>query len=223
MTLVIAHRGASAAEPENSLAAFRRAVAMGAGGIELDVHATGDGALVVRHDDAVAGHPVWQLTLGQVRGEPLPNGERVPTLAEALAVIGTRTTVFVEVKTLPASRDALLLSALAGGPAPERYHVHSFDHRVVRRLQQQAPQRTFGVLSCSYPIHPLEQLEASRAMELWQYESLIDADLVRAARGANRRVYAWTVDDPGRIRSLRDLGVDGVCSNRPDVARDALA
>ncbi len=221
--LVIAHRGASAVEPENSLAAFRRAVAMGAGGIELDVHATADGVLVVRHDDVLDGRPIAALSAAAVRAHPLPNGEPVPTLPEALAAIGPATMVFVEVKALPPSLDAALLAALDGGPAPGRYHLHSFDHRVIRRLAAQAPTRTCGVLSCSAPVDPLAQLTAAGATELWQQDPMIDRALVDAAHGGGTTVYAWTVDAPERMRFLRDLGVDGVCTNRPDLAREALA
>jgi len=221
--LVIAHRGASAVELENSLVAFRRAVTMRADGIELDVHATADGAYVVIHDDLLAGRRIPDLQAGEVRAHPLKNGERIPTLTEALQAIGTATTVFVEVKALPVSRDQGLLGVLDAGPAPARYHVHSFDHRIVQRLKQRAPERTYGILSSSYPVNPLEAIEAAGATELWQHESMIDEDLVRGVHGAGCRVYAWTVDDPPRMRALRDLGVDGICSNRPDVARAALA
>lgn len=221
--LVIAHRGASGVELENSLAAFRRAVAMGADGIELDVHATADGALVVVHDEVLDGKPIPLLTLPQVRAHRLKNGEPIPTLAETLATIGSRTMVFVEVKTLPRARDELLLDALAAGPVPRNYHVHSFDHRIIQRVQRRAPNRVYGVLSCSYPVDPIGQMDASGATELWQHESLIDAELVRAVHGAGCRVYAWTVDDPARMKLLGDWGVDGVCTNHPDVARRALA
>ena len=223
MTLIIAHRGASAAEPENSLAAFRKAVAMGADGIELDVHATADAGVVVMHDDVLGGTPIARLTLGQVRTQKLRNGEPIPTLGDALATIGPATTVFVEVKTLAASADASLLRVLEGGPAPARYHLHSFDHRVIRRLQPQGPNRPYGILSCSYPVNPLDVMHAARATELWQHDSLIDAELVRTLHAAGCHLYAWTVDESERMKALRRMGVDGVCTNRPDVARSVLA
>lgn len=219
MTIVIAHRGASRLEAENSLAAFRRAVAVGADGIELDIHATSDLRFVVVHDELFQGRPISTLTLAQVRGRPLENGEVIPTLAEALESIGPATTVFIEVKTLSPHSDPLLLAELAAGPNSRGYHLHSFDHRTVQRLRERAPERTYGVLSCSRPVNPLEQLRAAGATELWQHESLIDADLVRTVHDGGGTVFAWTVDDPVRIGALKDLGVDGVCTNRPDSAR----
>lgn len=221
--LVIAHRGASAEEPENSLAAFRRAVEMRADGIELDVHATADNGIVVMHDDVLNGRPIRELSLPFVQACRLKNGEPIPTLADALAAIGDAVTVFVEVKTLPASRDDLFLDVLRAGPVPARYHVHSFDHRIIWRLSRRDPKRAFGILSCSYPVDPLELIEGARARALWQHESLLDDELVRAAHSKRCKVYAWTVDDPVRMKALKKLGVDGICTNRPDVARTALA
>ncbi|MDO8665828.1 MAG: glycerophosphodiester phosphodiesterase family protein, partial [Gemmatimonadales bacterium] len=85
--LVIAHRGASGYEVENSLAAFRAAHTLGADAVELDVHATADGALVVHHDEMIGPHHIAHCSLKEVRAQPLKNGESVPTLEEALAVI----------------------------------------------------------------------------------------------------------------------------------------
>lgn len=223
MTLVIAHRGASAYEVENSLTAFHRAVALGADGIELDVHGTADAELIVHHDDTLSGRRLAGLPLDVVRTHRLTNGEPIPTLVEALSAIGGRTIVFVEVKALPPEMDQRLFECLDGGPAPGRYHVHSFDHRIIHRLCTRRRDRTYGVLSSSYPCHPLVPVTDAGATELWQHESLIDRDLVSAAHAAGTRVYAWTVDDPARMTELRDLGIDGICSNRPDVVRRVLS
>jgi glycerophosphoryl diester phosphodiesterase len=188
---------------------------MGADGIELDLHATADGQLVVVHDGSLAGRPLSTLTLEQVRTHRLSNGEWIPTLAEALDAIGSETEAFLEVKTLPPALDATFLGTLAHTTA--RCRVHSFDHRIVRRLREQRPALAGGVLSASYPVHPVAQLTDARAVDLWQEQSLVDRELVAAVHAAGGRVQAWTVDDPARMRVLRDLGVDGICTNRPDV------
>lgn len=130
MTRVIAHRGASARELENTLAAFRAAVELGADGVELDVHVTSDAVVIVNHDDTIAGMPISNNSLDELRAQPLGNGEPVPTLAEVLRELGDAVDVFVEVKELPAEHDATLLSVLDSGPAYQRYRVHSFDHRM---------------------------------------------------------------------------------------------
>lgn len=220
--LIIAHRGASAVEPENSLAAFRAAVRLGADAIELDVHDTADGVLVVHHDSLLGGRPIGELSSADLPAQTLPNREIVPTLGQALAAIGRDCRVFVEVKSLLPRHDAALFHALDAGPAPTHYHVHGFDHRIIRRLTSQRPSLVGGVLSTSYPVDPWRQLADAGAEELWQEAGLIDRVLVEGARSRDIRLYAWTVDDPAHARVLVELGVDGLCTNRPDVIRAAL-
>jgi glycerophosphoryl diester phosphodiesterase len=222
MTLIVAHRGASAYEIENSLSAFRLAHTMGADGIELDVHVTADGVPVVHHDPLIDERPIWQLTRAAMAEHVLPNGEAVPTLAEALAAIDPGLFVFVEVKALVPRDDQHLLAVLAAGPAPDRYHVHAFDHRIVCRLREQRGDLPTGVLSTSYPIRPVAQLEDAWADTLWQEESLVDAELISLVHEAGTRLFAWTVDDPARMRVLASLGADAICTNRPDIARATL-
>src|ERR671927_2033492 len=103
---VIAHRGASGYEYENSRAAFRRAVMLDADGIELDVHATLDGVIVVHHDPEIPGAgPIAMLTGAEARQLRIRNGESLPLLSEVLELVGDRE-VYVEVKTLPEHHDA---------------------------------------------------------------------------------------------------------------------
>jgi len=223
MTLIVAHRGASAYETENSLAAFRLAQAMGADGIELDIHVTADGVPIVHHDPTIGGMGIWRMSFAEVRERhPLANGEPVPTLAEALAAIDAGIPVYVEVKALAARDDRHLLAVLREGANPDRCQVHSFDHRIVQRLRIAEPALVAGVLSASYPIHPVAAMRDVGASSLWQQESLVDADLVAAVHAAGASLFAWTVDDPVRMRTLSALGVDAVCTNRPDLARESI-
>ena len=221
--LVIAHRGASAYEHQNSLAAFRAAVHLGAGGIELDIHDTSDGAIVVHHDPVLSGRPIRELSVAMVSRQRLPNGEPVPTLPEALVAAGRDCLVFVEVKSLAPQHDVALLAALDHGPSPSNYHIHGFDHRIVRRLTASRPGLVGGVLSTSYPLDPWRQATEAGAQALWQEAPLIDRVLVDGAHERGIRVYAWTVDDPALAGQLAAMGVDGVCTNRPDVVHQALA
>lgn len=223
--LVIAHRGASAVEVENSLAAFRVAERLGADGVELDIHATADGALVVHHDATIAGELIPASTAATIRSKRLPNGEPPPLLEEALAAIGPRLRVYVEVKTLPPSSDLHLLAVLDGGPNPSGYAVHGFDHRILARLGNLRSSLPRGVLSASYPVRPLQPLQDVGAKAFWQERTLVDAELVATLHGAGAQLIAWTVDDPAEMARLAGMGADGLCTNRPDVARrtvDAL-
>jgi glycerophosphoryl diester phosphodiesterase len=219
-SLVIAHRGASGYEVENSLAAFRAAKPRGADAVELDVHATADGGMVVYHDDALPGRrPIARLALRDVRSHRLKNGEPIPTLEEALHALDVSLQVFVEVKTLSADQDDRLAAVLASGPNPAGYAVHSFDHRIIRRLAERHPRFPRGVLSASYALRPLVALRDASASTLWQECSLVDAELVRLVHNDNARVIVWTVNREDEMQRFVAMGVDGICTNFPDLGR----
>ena len=220
---VIAHRGASGYEYENSRAAFRRALMLDADGVELDVHATRDGTIVVHHDAELPGvGPIAQLTTDEARQVRIRNGEALPLLQEVLELVGDHD-VWVEVKSLPSEHDRALLAVLEAGPAPQRYAVHSFDHRIVRRLGEARPELARGILLSAYLNETVGALRAVGATTLWQEWQLVDEALVKAVHAAGCRIHAWTVNEVGDLEHLVRLGVDGLCGNYPDRIRVAIA
>jgi glycerophosphoryl diester phosphodiesterase len=213
--LVIAHRGASGIELENSLAAFRAAAPQGADAVELDIHASADGELIVHHDEGVGGTLIAHASARTIAALRLPNGEPVPTLAQALVAIPLPLQVFVEVKALAPRWDDRLLETLGRGPNPAGYAVHSFDPEIVGRLGRRRPALRRGAFT-------LDALKQARASILWQDRSGAVEPLVRAAHGAGAQVFVWTVDDPAEMTRLVRWGVDGICTNFPDRARRAV-
>ena len=216
--LVIAHRGASSIELENSLAAFRAAAGQGADGVELDVHATIDGEIVVHHDPSVLGLPIAQARARDLAARPLANGEPIPTLAQALDVLG-QLKVFVEVKVLDPKWDDKLLATLDHGPNPSGYAVHSFVVPVVRRLGQKRPTLPRGILSEVATRSPKQTLEDASAQTLWQERTTLDETLVKTVHGLGATIIAWTVDQPADMERLVRWGVNGICTNHPERAR----
>lgn len=220
--LALAHRGASGHAFENSREAFRRAVELGADGVELDVHATADGVMVVHHDPDVPGlGAIADHDASAVARAKLPNGETVPFLGEVLAILGDHE-VWVEVKALPARFDTNLLAELDAGPFPTRYGVHSFDHRIARRLGRARPTLRRGVLLSSRPIDVIPILTAVGATTLWQVRHFVDHELVAQVHGAGAAIIAWTANEEPEIERLVALGVDGICGNYPERIRTAL-
>jgi glycerophosphoryl diester phosphodiesterase len=217
--LIIGHRGASGRALENSLAAFRLAGEEGCDGVELDVHLSRDGELIVHHDPEIpGGESIAALSLAEIRVRPLGDGHPAPTLAEVLAATAGLD-VYIEAKTLPAEADARLLELIRADPTPARLHVHAFDHRIIARLARQAPLLSLGVLSASYPIDPIGPARDAGANTLWQARDLIDASLVARCREAGIAVIAWTVNDATEAARLTALGVAGLCGNWPDRLR----
>ena len=213
----IAHRGASGIAYENSPSAFRLAKQLGADGVELDVHATADGDLVVHHDYAIpeAGL-ISGLSSADIAHHRLPNGEEIPTLGQALQLLDGLD-VWVEVKSLPASFDHRLFETLDRGPTPKRYAVHSFDHRIIARLGKQRPILSRGVLLASYLLDPVAVVRSAGADVLWQEAHLIDQDLVQLMHEAGCRLIAWTANTEAEISRLAKMGADGICGNFPDL------
>ena len=207
---LIGHRGAPHDRPENSLASFDLALSQGADAVELDVHATADGTVVVHHDPEVAGaaKPIVRMSDAElarlrVRGEP------VPTLDAVLELCAGRCRVYVELKGRGlADRVVARIRAHRAECA-----VHSFDHRAVHRVREIAPELRRGILLDAYLVDVASALRAADAQDLWQQWSWIDAPLVAAARSAGARVVAWTVNDAVEASTLVALGVPALCTD----------
>ena len=225
---IIAHRGASRECRENTLPAFRRALELGADGIELDVHGTRDGVLVVHHDptlalrhgDIVEEVRIASLTATEVAQHRLMSGDRVPTLDEVCALVGTKAVLYVEVK---APHVEALVAAFLDAHAQVRCEVHAFDHRIPVGVRAVRPGTPIGLLSASYPLDVRGVLSCSDATAFWQHAELIDEPLVLAVHAAGVRLIAWTVNSAPHARQLAAWGVDGICTDVPDLIRTAVA
>jgi glycerophosphoryl diester phosphodiesterase len=191
---------------------------LGADGIELDVHATRDGMVVVHHDPVVhARHPqrparraIEQLSETELGEFPLADGTRIPTLAETLDFIGDRATVYVEIKA--PNIEPLVTRCIRESRA--RCAVHSFDHRIVRIVKTIFPAIRTGVLEVSRHIDPAASLADALAEDLWQEVDSIDQEIVQRAHSVGARVVAWTANEPARWEILYALGVDAICTDR---------
>jgi glycerophosphoryl diester phosphodiesterase len=227
--LVLAHRGASRAAPENTLAAFALARAMGADGVELDVRSTRDGVLVVHHDPVRAG-------FGLLADEPFAALRAahpdVPTLAEALAgCVGLL--VNVEIKCLPWEPDRddpdarpvvrAVVAALGDAPVDVDVIVSSFDLGAVDACRALAPGLTTAWLTSGRDVAASAAIAAEHGHR-WLHPDR-DAALagagagVAAAHGRGVLVDVWTVDDPAEMAALAAAGYDAIVTNVPDVAR----
>lgn len=222
---IVAHRGASRERPENTLAAFTRAVELGADAAELDVHRTSDGVIVVHHDPVVPGAgAIRDLTAIQIAGLRV-RGEPIPTLAEVFAAVGDRLRIYVELKgvdTVPGSLAVIRDSRSRADGREDRSAVHSFDHRLIAQAAQIEKSVPRGVLEASYPVDPTTAARPMDARDLWRHRDFVDAALVRAAHAEGRRVVAWTVNDPVLMRRFAEWGVDAICTDDLALARATL-
>lgn len=222
---IVAHRGASRERPENTLAAFVRAVELGADAAELDVHRTADGVIVVHHDPeipgagAITGLTAAQVAALRVRGEP------IPSLAEVFAAVGDRLRLYVELKggdTVPGTLAVIANDRAAGAHRADRSAVHCFDHRLVAMSAALDPSIPRGVLEVSYPVEATAAARPMEARDLWRHRDFVDEALVRAAHAEGRRVVAWTVNDAALMRRFAAWGVDAICTDDVALARETL-
>jgi glycerophosphoryl diester phosphodiesterase len=247
---VVAHRGASAREPENTLAAFEAAAREGADVIELDVRLTADGVPVILHDPDVSATTdgkgyVHEMTLGQVKGLNASGRgatrHEIPTLAEALdSMRGRGLAIDLEIKNLPGEpafdspREAVLEASLAvlaasgfEGPAL----VSSFNWLSIERSRELAPEVPTGFLSIG-AVDAWAALvyarQAGHDFVLPQTNAVTAAGegFVQEAHQAQVRVGTWVADDEELLTTLFRWGVDAVASNDPALAvavRDRVA
>jgi glycerophosphoryl diester phosphodiesterase len=246
-----AHRGASARAPESTLEAFRLAVEAGAGGLELDVHMTRDGELVVIHDATVdrtteRSGAVAAMTLAELRGldagyrfspdggrtHPYRGrGVRIPTLTEVYEEFPA-TCVNIDIKEPQAGAEKAVLRVIRD--AEGRSLVVSDAHAVVRRFRRVSAGRistgasrsevtAFYILSKLHLerlVHPA--YDALQVPVDYRGISLVTPRFVEAAHSLGVRVDVWTINDPGEMKRLLDLGVDVIMTDRPEVLAGVL-
>lgn len=183
------------------------------------MHATSDNVIVVHHDaDLPGAGAIASLSAAEVAEARLPSGEPIPRLAGVLDLAGSLQ-VFVEVKHLAPTADEALLGVLDAGPAPDRYQVHSFDHRIIARLGRLRPRLARGILLCSRPVDLAPLVAQTGATTVWLERQFVDEALVSETRGLGVDLIVWTVNQDTEIERMRQLGVTGVCGNYPDRLR----
>lgn len=204
----IAHRGAKREFPENSLPSFRRAFELGADAVELDVHATRDGVVIVRHDATLSKHGPAIKDLSWSELERQADGG-IPRLHDVLAVVPASATAYIEIKALGIEQP--VADTLAS--IPVRCAVHSFDHATIERMREIAPKVARGVLFDGSLASLNDVLARSAARDVWPHWKLIDQALVNRIHARGCRVIAWTVNNRDEAQRLAALGVDGICSD----------
>jgi glycerophosphoryl diester phosphodiesterase len=228
--LAIAHRGASGYAPENTLAAFRRAVAQGVTFMETDLQLTRDAHFVAIHDDTVDrttnGHgPIHELTLAEARRLDAGSwfasefmGERLPTLEEILEFARKNDVVFyLEIK--PGAfwgGEHALIGALRDSTEIPRVVVISFEPAILASLRKIEPTLMTGVLYDGQLADLLNSALDVGARQIVVRGDLVTPSMIEQAHKRDLQVVCWTVNPPAHIRLLMAAGVDGIMSDYPD-------
>jgi glycerophosphoryl diester phosphodiesterase len=199
-------------ERENTLPSFVAALAAGAQGIELDVHATADGVVVVHHDPVTGAGVEIAATrwtdLHQADGAS-GGATSIPTLASVCEVVGRRAELFVEIKG--EGIEEAVTAVLDGRSGT--FAIHSFDHSTIGRLARARVPYRLGLLFEDSVADVVDRMAEYGATDAWPHRSLIDRPLVERIQRSGGRVIAWTVNSVSDARRLAGYGVDGICTD----------
>lgn len=240
LPLALAHRGGAGLPAnegiENTLTAFRNAVALGYLYLETDVHVSSDGVVFAFHDEHLGRltgveTPIAALTAAEIDQVPVAGREPVPRLADLLATLPDAR-FNIDVKADAAVEATVRVVREAS--AEQRVCLASFSGARLARLRHLCPRaaRSGGPLEIAAlklgPVAWVRRLAARRGVDCVQVPvrrgplTLVTPRFVRRAHATGVQVHVWTVDDPAEMRRLLEIGVDGIVTDRPDVLRDVL-
>lgn len=227
MTLIYAHRGASGYAPENTFAAFDRALEMPIDGIETDIRATRDGVLVLLHDATVdrttnGAGAVASLTLAEIQQLDASSrfaayaGQRIPTLAAFLDRYGNRTRFWLEIKA-PGVEPAL--AAMIGERGlHDRVQFTSFEFESLRRLRAASPEASLGFLTKELAADTITRCQSIGVAQISIHNSTLTPAIMATVREAGMDVRTWGIADKETLRRVLAMGVYGLTLNWPDWA-----
>ncbi|SNX52716.1 glycerophosphodiester phosphodiesterase [Thermoanaerobacterium sp. RBIITD] len=230
-TLVIAHRGDSKNAPENTIASFKRAIEMGADGIEFDVQLSKDGQLVVIHDERVdrttdgIGY-VKDYTLSElkrlnagIKFNKKFSNERIPTLPEVFELVGNKRMVLnIEIKNgivIYPGIEEKLVNSISDYNFQDRVVISSFNHYSVRDVKELEPKLKIGLLYECGLVEPWHIANRIHAYSLHPFYFNIIPEVVEGCKKNNVKLFPWTVDSPADMERMLKMGIDAIITNDP--------
>lgn len=222
--LCIGHRGARGHAPENTLASVRKAIALGADWIEIDVYWV-DGKLVVFHDDRLERTTNGEGLLSShsfdyLRSLDAGDGEQIPTLAEVFEIAAGQIGINVELKG-PGTAEPVV-QFLQNGQVQERganlsqVLLSSFRQDELRLVQQLDAAIQLGALFVELTADAIEQAQALGAWSIHSSKEAVTAEFVAASHAAGFQVLVFTVNEVSEMKRLKAMGVDGIFTDYPD-------
>ncbi|MFJ8531936.1 glycerophosphodiester phosphodiesterase [Streptomyces sp. NPDC093591] len=218
--LTIGHRGVMGVEPENTLRSFVAAQQAGLDCIELDLHLSKDGALVVMHDTDVdrttdGTGPIADKTLAELRALDAGRGERVPVFEEVLEAV--RSPLQAEIKDVAAAR--ALAQVMTGHDLVSRVEVSSFHDDAVAEIARLVPGVRTALIASRYGTDIVDRAVAVGAKTVCLNIRRLTLEVVEHARKADLRIIGWVVNTQDHLRLVRALELDGATTDYPEIKR----
>ncbi|MEU3825599.1 glycerophosphodiester phosphodiesterase [Streptomyces sp. SID486] len=218
--LTIGHRGVMGVEPENTLRSFAAAQRAGLDLIELDLHLSKDGALVVMHDADVdrttdGSGPIAEKTLAELRALDAGRGERVPVFEEVLEAV--RAPLQAEIKDVAAAR--ALAEVMRARDLTTRVEVSSFHDDAVAEIARLVPGVRTALVASRYGTDVVDRAVAAGASTVCLNIRRLTLEVVEHARASGLRIIGWVVNTQDHLRLVRALGLDGATTDYPEIKR----
>jgi len=220
--LFIAHRGASAYEPENTLVAFRKAVSMGADAIEFDVRRSKDGVPIVIHNGdlkRVVGvdKKVWELTVEELKSFKVFGREPIPVLEEVLAEFANKIPLFIEIKD--EGLETKVVEYLNMYKSYDNVLIISFNYNILSKIKELLSKIDIGLITDRHPI-PIREALKLRALAILPRYNLISSRIVSEMKSKNLKIYTWTINDVSTAMKIISYDVDGITTDNPSLKND---
>lgn len=232
--IVIAHRGASRAAPENTLSAMKKAIEFGADYAECDVFQTKDGEIVLFHDEEMERTTgkegmIWDYTLAELKELEVGSwfseefrGEPIPTLLEVVRLVKGKIMLNIEVKVSGNDPDIAqkVVDIIRSENFEKECMVTSFEKPVIEKVKHIAPDLVTGFIFDEE--HPPDIFAGSWEVVCCK-RNIVDGEFVQKAKHSGKKLFVWTVNYPAEMRKFIDLGVDGIITDVPDILKEVLA
>ncbi len=228
---ILGHRGC-AYEPENTLRSVKKAVDLGANGVEIDVRRCKSGEIVVIHDNKVdrttngKGY-VKDFAFGELKKLNAGKGEEIPTLEEAINLIKSinqknkkQIKIIIELKEKDLEKDVAKI--IEKDDFAKSAIIISFYHQSIKNIKNLNKKINTGILFVGNPINIVDLAKGVNADFLFPRFDYVDKNLVDTAHKNKLKVYVWNIDDVENLKKMLKLNVDGIASNKPDVIVDYL-
>ncbi|GGR82106.1 MULTISPECIES: glycerophosphodiester phosphodiesterase [Streptomyces] len=218
--LTIGHRGVMGVEPENTLRSFVAAQRAGLDLIELDLHLSKDGALVVMHDAEVdrttdGSGPIAEKTLAELRALDAGRGERVPVFEEVLEAV--RAPLQAEIKDVAAAR--ALAEVMRARDLTARVEVSSFHDEAITEIARLVPGVRTALVASRYGTEVVDRAVAAGAATVCLNIRRLTLEIVEHARASGLRILGWVVNTQEHLRLVRALELDGATTDYPEIKR----
>lgn len=220
--LKIGHRGAKGYLPENTLIAFEKAILMGCEGIELDVHLSADGEIIVIHDhttDRVTGQSgvVAALTLSELKKMKVDGAQQIPLLSEVFDIVNHRCFINIELKVGEAAEPVLrLIETYAGkGWLFSQFLISSFDWPALQHIRALHPEIPLGVLTETDLELAAAFAKTIQAETIHPHFHLLNQENMKSLQ-QDFKIFVWTVNEPEDFLYMKALGVDAIITDFPD-------